>query len=243
MPNWIDLGTTALPAGTQTLEDAFAAFDTCTFATDGTGDITVGSAHGLSAGNKVQFSSTGALPSEIAEYVTYYVLASGLTTTKLRIAATVGGTLITFAGAGTGTHSLWKLDHSFYDYPDADTGYISGEFLLFPSDQFSAGPLWGTWDFADAIIGEPYNFEWFMENVSYPVDYSIASGSLPPGLTLVTPRVDTKSQGRVHGTPTLDSVTYPHTYSFILLATNDDGSVQQGFSITVDVLAVGGFVL
>ena len=69
---------------------------TCSFATDGTGDITVGAVHGLSAGQLVRFQTTGSLPPQINVGGRYFVLSAGLTTTKLRISLTVGGTPILF---------------------------------------------------------------------------------------------------------------------------------------------------
>lgn len=68
------------------------------FATDGTGDITVGTTHGLSADQLVRFSTQGgaALPVQIDVNGRYFVLAAGLTTTKLRISLTAGGTPILF---------------------------------------------------------------------------------------------------------------------------------------------------
>lgn len=82
---------------------------TCTFATDGTGDITVGAAHGLTAGKLVRFTTSGTLPAAIALTTNYFVLSAGLTTTKLRISLTAGGSAILFAGAGTGTHTIWLV--------------------------------------------------------------------------------------------------------------------------------------
>lgn len=69
----------------------------CSFATDGTGDITCTVAHGLSADQLVRFGTQGgSLPAQINYNGRYYVLSAGLTTTKLRISLTQGGSPILF---------------------------------------------------------------------------------------------------------------------------------------------------
>jgi hypothetical protein len=74
-----------------------ALVSSCRFATDGTGDITCGAVHGLSAGQLVRFSTQGgSLPVQINYNGQYFVLAVGLTTTKLRISLTAGGSPILF---------------------------------------------------------------------------------------------------------------------------------------------------
>lgn len=55
-------------------------------------------------GTPVQFISSGVLPAELAPNVTYYVASS--TTSVLTVAASSGGTAITFSGTGTGTHQV-----------------------------------------------------------------------------------------------------------------------------------------
>lgn len=59
-------------------------------------------------GTPVQFISTGVLPPEIAPNRTYYVV-SVTSTTSCTVSEVVGGTAITFSGAGTGTHSIVQV--------------------------------------------------------------------------------------------------------------------------------------
>ena len=74
-----------------------ALIGSCSFATDGTGDITVRVVHGLSADQLVRFSTQGGtLPSQLTLNGQYFVLAVGLTTTKLRVSLTSGGAPILF---------------------------------------------------------------------------------------------------------------------------------------------------
>lgn len=63
-------------------------------------------AHGLVAGDPVQFTTTGALPTGLATGTVYYVIAAGLTADVFRVSATSGGSAINTSGAGSGTHSV-----------------------------------------------------------------------------------------------------------------------------------------
>jgi hypothetical protein len=77
---------------------------TVTFASGGNTVTWTGSS--FSAGVPVAFqNSGGALPSPLVANTVYYVLAAGLGTNSFEIATTAGGSPITFATAGTGTHT------------------------------------------------------------------------------------------------------------------------------------------
>lgn len=71
-----------------------------------TQDITWTS-HGFTTGTPVAFQTTTALPAAISPITTYYVSSTGNTTNTFRIvtASDGSGTPITFATAGTGTHT------------------------------------------------------------------------------------------------------------------------------------------
>lgn len=75
---------------------------TCTF-TATTEDVNV-TAHGYAVGDRVVFTTTGALPVAIVAFKPYYVTVSSANV--FEISATPGGASITFATAGTGTHSV-----------------------------------------------------------------------------------------------------------------------------------------
>lgn len=75
---------------------------TATFATDGTGTITL-TITTPPVNAQIIFVTNGALPSEITPMTPYYVVFSSGSTIK--ISATQGGSAITFATAGTGTHN------------------------------------------------------------------------------------------------------------------------------------------
>jgi hypothetical protein len=85
------------------------AIDTCTAAT--TDLITVASAHGLVEGDRVRFSSTTTLPAGLSPATDYYVIASGLTTTALKVSATSGGSAVDITDTGTGTHTISRYEN------------------------------------------------------------------------------------------------------------------------------------
>lgn len=67
-------------------------------------------AHGLSVGDIVQFSSTGALPSGISPGVNYYVISAGLDANDFEISLSSGGAAVNTTGTQSGTHTLYKLN-------------------------------------------------------------------------------------------------------------------------------------
>lgn len=62
-------------------------------------------AHGMTGNESIVFTTTGALPTGIVAGTTYYVLASGITSTTFRIASTPGGSAINTTGAQSGIHT------------------------------------------------------------------------------------------------------------------------------------------
>jgi len=79
-----------------------AATITVTIATPG---VVTWTSHSLTAGMPVVFNTTGALPTGITAGTTYYVLASGLTSTEFQIATSPGGTAINTTGSQSGVHT------------------------------------------------------------------------------------------------------------------------------------------
>lgn len=66
----------------------------------GTETMTFSTAHGLTTNDAVVF--TGSLPTGLSENVQYYVIAAGLTTTDLRVSATLGGAAVNLTSSTTG---------------------------------------------------------------------------------------------------------------------------------------------
>lgn len=96
-------------------------------------------------------------------------------------------------------------------------------------------PVWNTFEMSPAEYGIYYKFEWYIENVSEPVTYSVVSGALPTGLSLTSL---SGARGRIDGTPTALG-----TFNFTLRATNTEGSADHAFSIVVSPLPIGGFAV
>lgn len=93
---------------------------TITIATPG---VVTWNAHGLTAGQQVKFSTTGALPTGLTPAVTYFVLAPTLNTFQL--SATAGGAAINTTGTQSGVHTAYLTAVEIMD-GDTITGATSG---------------------------------------------------------------------------------------------------------------------
>ena len=65
--------------------------------------------HGLASGDPFQLTTSGTLPTGLSLATTYYVIATGLTSSEFQASATLGGSAINTSGAGSGTHTLTRL--------------------------------------------------------------------------------------------------------------------------------------
>lgn len=96
-------GSTYFGYGTRLMRiNTTALAFTVTIATPG--DFTA-TAHGLSSGDTVRFSTTGALPTGIVADTTYYVVGP-ITADTFAVSATRGGSAINTTGSQSGTHSI-----------------------------------------------------------------------------------------------------------------------------------------
>jgi hypothetical protein len=75
--------------------------------------------------------------------------------------------------------------------------------------------IWGTFNFGPAYIGYYYREQWYLENVSQPVVFTLESGTLPPGLLLSD--IGDEAEGQIEGIPTALGL-----YTFSLRATASD---------------------
>ena len=69
--------------------------------------------HGYSAGDKILFRTTGALPTGVTAGQVYYVLAAGLGADVFSFSATDGGAAINSSGTQSGTHTLVSVLDTF----------------------------------------------------------------------------------------------------------------------------------
>lgn len=116
-------------------------------------------AHGLSAGQMIYFTTTGALPTGITANTTYYIIAAGLAANTFEISATLGGAAVNTSGTQSGTHT-------------AQTGdFISGDYPVYPDINFFCPGIPGTgnalqyaaWLVKGGTTGDPYtscNLRW-----------------------------------------------------------------------------------
>jgi hypothetical protein len=102
-------------AGTYTLQCRVSSFSATDRSVDKavTFDLTANTgtstAHGLAADDEVTFTTTGTLPTGLAERTAYYVISTGLTANAFAVAATPGGTAIDLTGTAAGTHRVNRL--------------------------------------------------------------------------------------------------------------------------------------
>jgi hypothetical protein len=62
--------------------------------------------HGYVAGRALVFSTTGSLPTGLTAGTTYYVIATGLTTSAYQVSLTPGGAAVNTSGAQSGVHTV-----------------------------------------------------------------------------------------------------------------------------------------
>jgi hypothetical protein len=111
------VSVTAYASGTLTT--AFGTF-TVTIASPAVFSKT---GHGLSIGDTVTFSTTGALPTGLTAGTTYYVISGGLTANAFEVSATLGGSAVNTTGSQSGTHTVTA--EQFLSSPN-----VAGTFLL-----------------------------------------------------------------------------------------------------------------
>lgn len=108
----------------------------CTISIASPGVITK-AGHGYTAGKKLFFGTSGALPTGLAVNTVYYVLATDLTTDTFKVSTTDGGSAVNTSGTQSGTHTVqeylgyynprarWEPVKVGDHYPTAATCYVS----------------------------------------------------------------------------------------------------------------------
>lgn len=86
-------------------------------------------AHKLVVGDKVRFTTTGALPTGLALLTDYYVVSANLAANTFSVSALPGGTAITTSGSQSGVHTAQRSTHGLgdlsttFNLPAAQSGY------------------------------------------------------------------------------------------------------------------------
>lgn len=102
---------------------------TCTM-TIATPAVVTETAHGYSAGDKILFRTTGALPTGVTAETVYFVSATDLTADTFKFSATDGGAVIDTSGTQSGTHTLVSvLDTFTYECQYVRTGIVGDDGL------------------------------------------------------------------------------------------------------------------
>lgn len=70
--------------------------------------VVTATAHGLVVGDKIHFTTTGALPTGVSTNTDYYVISAGLTTNAFEFALSPSGTVVNTTGTQSGVHTLYK---------------------------------------------------------------------------------------------------------------------------------------
>lgn len=115
---------------TSTSIDVFGPLTGTTFTVTIASPAVVSStAHGLTAGTPIVFSTTGALPTGMTAGTTYYVIASGLGANSFQFSATLGGSAVNTSGSQSGTHtySFWTNSWQSIDSDAAFHPMIVGQ--------------------------------------------------------------------------------------------------------------------
>jgi len=101
--------------------DAKSATVTMTIATPG---VISWADHGFSAGQRIKFQTTGALPTGLTAGTTYYVLATGLTAGTFRVSSSAGGAAVNTSGSQSGVHTGYALYNLIGTYSTLAQGNI-----------------------------------------------------------------------------------------------------------------------
>jgi len=76
--------------------------------------------HNLFAGQRIQFTTSGALPTGLSVGTDYYVLSTGMTRTSFRVSTTLNGSAVNTSGTQSGQHTyddpyiVWELNATKY---------------------------------------------------------------------------------------------------------------------------------
>lgn len=107
--NWTQIASLATGSGTPgdfIVNTGFQGISSTGTATFTNSSANIGYVNSFVAGQAVQFTSSGTLPTNFALLTTYYVIATGLSGSNIQVSATPGGSAITAGSAGSGTQTL-----------------------------------------------------------------------------------------------------------------------------------------
>jgi len=119
-------------------------------------------AHGLSAGAQVYFTTTASLPSPLAANTVYYVLASGLTSNTFEVSTKPGGAAVNTTSGGSGTQTSYALAN-FINKPGGRFGTVTSDPAFEPNG-------------AAAVVGNYVQIEYAYWDATYHAVYTVVGG-------------------------------------------------------------------
>jgi len=147
-------------------------------------------AHGLKAGSKITFSTTGALPTGVTAGTTYYVIATGLTADAFQFSTSAGGAAVNTSGTQSGTHTLIRLytEGSRFGYVTYDDNLYFGNttenYTKFTGTAFTEydtapkGNIMEVFEdrvFVAGVTAEPLSV--YYSKIADPVDFTVSSSA------------------------------------------------------------------
>ena len=136
-------------------------------------------AHGLANGNKIYFTTTGALPTGISASTRYYVVNATVNTFQL--SATLGGSAINTTGTQSGTHTLFSAN---FDTLGSSGGEVNHTLNVneMPSHSHTVSANSLAWN-AYTWVASSNGSVWWTVTVDTS-GWSLSHNNLPPYITL-----------------------------------------------------------
>lgn len=143
-------------------------------------------AHGLVAGDRVHFATTGALPTGLTAGTEYYVLSTSLTADVFKVALSPEGTVINTSGTQSGTHTFYN---SNYGRGDGSTTFA------LPDMRSKVATGYGQSGSTTSLVFESGAVDTGAETITVPDNYFpyqgqkvqlTTTGTLPTGLSTST---------------------------------------------------------
>jgi hypothetical protein len=130
--------------------------------------------HGLSAGDQVYLTTTGALPTGLSVSTPYYVITQGLTASTFQVSTVAGGAVVNTSGSQSGTHTLYA-DFAF-DHETYATRFISTRNGLHPAVQFLQYNCFGNGNYLsvwEPLTTTPTSTEFNRHRLTFPSGYEV----------------------------------------------------------------------
>ena len=159
-------------------------------------------------------------------------IVAGALPAGLTLPATFGASGDTVGG--TVTQPLGEVNtYTFTVQGTGDQGqplYQPYQITVDPNQPLAVGlPAEGS-TLAPGMVGGAFAVDFFLSGGAAPYTWSVASGSLPPGLALTSPYAPSDNNSQLSGTPTTAG-----TFTFTMRIADYDGQqATQQFSLTVD---------